>query len=42
MRLSFLVKNFKDEGDGAKNIDKKEHKELLSMGMFSIDGTKVR
>ena len=25
-----------------KNIDKKEHKKILSMGMFSIDGTKVR
>jgi hypothetical protein len=40
--LALLVKNFRDKGDGTKDIEENEHKAVPPMGMPSIDGTKVR
>ena len=39
--LSLLAQDFRDERNGAKDVEKNEHKHIPPKGMFSFDGTKI-
>lgn len=39
--LSLLAQDFRDERNGAQNVEKNEHKYIPPKGMFSFDGTKI-
>ena len=41
MELAFLVENFRDERNGAEDVEDDRHKAIPPTGMFSVDGTKV-